>query len=58
MSAALSEERTQEILLEVPMKRLGQPHEVASAITWLASDDASFVTGTLVPVTGAGGMGF
>jgi NAD(P)-dependent dehydrogenase (short-subunit alcohol dehydrogenase family) len=36
----------------VPMKRGGQPEEVASAILWLLSDEASFTTGTFLDVTG------
>ncbi len=36
----------------VPMRRLGQPIEVAHAALWLASDDASFVTGAALPVDG------
>jgi NAD(P)-dependent dehydrogenase (short-subunit alcohol dehydrogenase family) len=36
----------------VPMKRGGQPEEVANAILWLLSDEASFVTGTILDVTG------
>jgi NAD(P)-dependent dehydrogenase (short-subunit alcohol dehydrogenase family) len=35
-----------------PMGRIGEPAEVASVIVFLASDDASFVTGTVVPVDG------
>lgn len=35
-----------------PMGRIGEPHEVASAILFLASDDASFVTGVILPVDG------
>ncbi|MFM6927787.1 MAG: SDR family NAD(P)-dependent oxidoreductase [Bdellovibrio sp.] len=34
------------------MKRLGRPEEVAKAFTWLASDDASFMTGDYIPVDG------
>jgi len=36
----------------VPMKRGGQPEEVARAILWLLSDEASFSTGTFIDVTG------
>lgn len=36
----------------IPMGRGGQPDEVARAILWLASDEASFITGTFVDVTG------
>lgn len=36
----------------IPMGRGGQPVEVARAIMWLASDEASFITGTFLDVTG------
>lgn len=36
----------------VPMKRLGQPHEVAAAVAFLASEDAGFVTGQTLSVSG------
>jgi meso-butanediol dehydrogenase/(S,S)-butanediol dehydrogenase/diacetyl reductase len=36
----------------VPLKRLGQPEEVASVIAYLASPDASYVNGAVVPVDG------
>jgi NAD(P)-dependent dehydrogenase (short-subunit alcohol dehydrogenase family) len=36
----------------VPMKRGGQPEEVAAAILWLLSDEASYVTGTILDVSG------
>ena len=35
-----------------PMGRLGEPHEVAQAILFLASDEASFITGAILPVDG------
>src|SRR5687768_11022218 len=36
----------------IPMKRIGQPDEIARAILWLLSDEASYATGTLLDVTG------
>jgi NAD(P)-dependent dehydrogenase (short-subunit alcohol dehydrogenase family) len=43
-------ERQQEILAPQAMTRFGQPDEVAAAVVWLCSDDASFVTGVALPV--------
>ena len=34
------------------MKRLGQSEEIANAVAWLLSEDASFVTGVTLPVDG------
>ena len=36
----------------VPMRRVGQPHEVASAVAWLCGEGASFITGAVVPIDG------
>lgn len=35
-----------------PMNRIGAPEEIASVITFLASDDSSFMTGLAIPVDG------
>lgn len=44
--------RVDRVKVHVPMKRGGQPEEVAHAILWLLSDEASYVTGTVLDVTG------
>ena len=35
-----------------PLGRMGEPHEVAKLVTFLASDDASFITGAAIPIDG------
>ncbi|MBW1772911.1 MAG: SDR family oxidoreductase [Deltaproteobacteria bacterium] len=38
------------------MGRIGEPEEVARVIAFLASEDASFITGAAIPVSGGWGM--
>lgn len=38
--------KVQMLLAEIPLKRIGQPEDVAAAVAWLASDEASYITGT------------
>lgn len=45
-------ERVERLKDTVPLKRGGQPEEVARAILWLLSDEASYVTGTILDVAG------
>lgn len=47
-----SEEAKKKIMTRTPMKRLGEPSEVADAVAWLASDAASYITGEIVVVDG------
>jgi len=57
MTRALSEERQAEIFAQVPLGRYAQPADVAAAVRFLASDDASYITGAVIPVDGGLGMG-
>lgn len=43
--------RIQRVAPSVPMQRAGEPEEIAKTILWLASDEASYITGSLVDVT-------
>ncbi len=47
-----SEEAKKKIMMRTPMRRLGEPSEVADVVAWLASDAASYVTGEIVVVDG------
>ncbi len=47
-----SDEARAKIMSRTPMKRLGQPSEIADVVAWLASDAASYVTGEIVTVDG------
>ena len=52
MSAQWSEEKRRAIIEAIPLKRLGQPQDVAEAVLFLASDKASFITGEILDVNG------
>lgn len=51
-----AEAMAQGILAQVPMKRFGQPEEVAAAVAFLASPDASYITGAEIEVGGGVGQ--
>lgn len=56
MTETFSEEGMQQILNTIPMRRLGLPEEVADATVYLASDQASYITGQLLAVNGGNYM--
>ena len=45
-------DRVDRVAGRVPMKRGGQPSEIAEAIMWMVSDRASYATGTIIDVSG------
>ncbi len=57
MTQSLSELQREAILNNVPLKRLGQPQEVAAAVMFLASSEAAYITGATIPVNGGLMMG-
>ena len=48
----ISNERRQHLNNSIALKRMGQPEEVAQLILWLLSDKASYITGSILPITG------
>ncbi len=52
MSADWSEEKRQEVIAAIPLKRMGKPEEVAQAALFLASERSSFITGEILNVNG------
>jgi NAD(P)-dependent dehydrogenase (short-subunit alcohol dehydrogenase family) len=50
------DEFAKEVVAKVPMKRFGQPEEVAGAVAFLASQDASYITGVEINVDGGAGQ--
>lgn len=57
MTASLGEELVEKYKASTPAGRLGKVDEVAAAVAFLASDEAGFITGAVLPVDGGLGMG-
>ena len=57
MTGALPEATLETLVNTVPLGRAGTPEEVAAAVTFLASPEAGYITGAVLPVDGGLGMG-
>ncbi|MCC6497062.1 MAG: 3-oxoacyl-ACP reductase FabG [Propionibacteriaceae bacterium] len=57
MTAVLPEDVIARYLASIPANRLGQPAEVAATVAFLASEEAGFISGAVIPVDGGLGMG-
>jgi acetoacetyl-CoA reductase len=58
MVQAVPEDIRKQIVAAIPVGRLGEPHEIARAVAFLAADDAGFITGANLPVNGGYFMDF
>lgn len=57
MTAALTDEQRARMIDAVPLGRIATPQEIAAAVAFLASQDAGYITGAVIPVDGGLGMG-
>ena len=57
LTAVLTDGRRAELLDQIPLKRYARPEEIAGVIRFLASDEAAYITGAVIPVDGGLGMG-
>jgi 3-oxoacyl-[acyl-carrier protein] reductase len=57
MTAVLSDERKAQVVGNIPLARYGTTSEIADAVAFIASEQAAYITGAVIPVDGGLGMG-
>jgi len=53
MTDAIREDIREAIIATIPMKRMAQPEEIASAVSFLAAEQQAYITGAIIPLNGA-----
>ena len=56
MTDVLSDSVKEGILAQIPMKSMGEPEDIAGTVSFLASDDAKYITGQVINVNGGMAM--
>ena len=54
---ATTQQQTEEVISNTPLRRLGKPREIGALASWLCSDDAAFMTGAVLDINGGAWMG-
>ncbi|EPH45189.1 3-oxoacyl-ACP reductase FabG [Streptomyces aurantiacus] len=57
MSESLTDEQREAMVRQIPLGRLAAPEEVAATVAFVASPEAGYITGAVIPVDGGAGMG-
>ena len=57
MTAELDDKTQSEYKKAIPAGRYGSPEEIAAVVRWVASDEAAYISGAVIPVDGGLGMG-
>lgn len=57
MTRALDDKQRENIVKQVPLARYARPEEIAASVRFLASEEAAYITGAVIPVDGGLGMG-
>jgi 3-oxoacyl-[acyl-carrier protein] reductase len=56
MTGAMPQHVREQVIEGIPLGRPGTPEDVAGVVNWLCSDDAAYVTGAVIEITGGRGM--
>jgi 3-oxoacyl-[acyl-carrier protein] reductase len=52
MIASIPDDQREKLVMQIPLRRFAAPSEMAAAVAFLASEEAGYITGTVLPVDG------